>query len=181
MGKGTGFGLAMVYGTVEGHGGVVEVNSSFGEGSEFLVYLPLIEEESPAIDSEEMQVISGNGETILFVDDEKVVLETGRELLEDLNYRVLTASNGQQAVELFEAHKDEIDLLVMDVVMPVLGGVEAFKAICKIKPDSKVVVATGYDRAGTLRHRDGLTTEVVLPKPFRANELSQVVRKMLDL
>ncbi|HXH71859.1 MAG TPA: CHASE domain-containing protein [Mariprofundaceae bacterium] len=177
-GKGTGLGLAMVYGAVESHGGVITVESG-GQGAAFHIYLPLIESLATQVpDPSQMQVVSGNGETILLVDDHEETLKTNRDVLDSLNYRVMTARDGREAIEMYRQHQDEIDLVILDVVMPKVGGKEAFEAMRQINPEVRAMFATGYDRANVLKDAD-LADMQVINKPFSIGELSQVVRRVL--
>ncbi len=177
VGKGTGLGLAMVYGAVKTHHGFVEVESTPSEGSTFHMYIPLLEQENSASPSlQPLEVAEGHGETILLVDDESHILETGKEVLEALGYQVLTASNGKQAVEIFEVQPEGIDLCLFDIVMPIMGGDEAANRIRQIKPDARIIFATGYDK--NLQHH--LVDETVIRKPFSIVEMSQLIRQQLD-
>jgi len=177
VGKGTGLGLAMVFGAIKTHHGFVDVESIPGEGSSFHIYIPLLEQknsDSPSL--RQLEIADGHGEMILLADDEIHILETGKEVLEALGYQVLTASNGQQAVEIFEAHSEAIDLCLFDIVMPILGGDEAAKQVRLIKPDAKIMFATGYDK----NLQSGMAQEIVLSKPFSIIEMSQLIRQQMD-
>jgi len=180
QGKGTGLGLAMVYGTVKTHGGVVEVKSS-PAGTTIQLYLPLITTaEVVGASGLSDAIMHGQGETILLVDDNEMVLETGRDVLEGLGYAVLTATDGLSAIEVYQTHRDKIDLLILDVVMPGLGGVEALQAIRDINPDVKAMFATGYDKLRTLGETVNEAGEKVISKPFAVGTLSQSIREVLD-
>jgi len=177
VGKGTGLGLSMVYGAVKTHHGFVEVESVLGEGSNFHIYIPLLEQgNSDSPSPRQQEATKGHGEMILLADDETHVRETGKEVLEALGYQVLTASNGQQAVEIFEAQAEKIDLCLFDIVMPVMGGDEAAKQVRLIKPDTKIIFATGYDK----KMQYHMAAETVLSKPFSIVEMSQMIRQQLD-
>jgi len=180
QGKGTGLGLAMVYGAIEMHDGVIAVDSSEGKGSSFHIYLPLLEQKESAFESAqqaaEKQAVMGSGELILLADDQQHVVETGKEVLETMGYRVLTATDGQQAVELFKAQSNGIDLCILDIVMPVMTGDQAAKQIRQIKPDVKIIFATGYDK----NLQSGMAQEIVLSKPFSIIEMSQLIRQQLS-
>jgi len=182
-GKGTGLGLAMVYGAIETHGGVIEIHSmEKGQpGTTVQLFLPLIDPGQLA-DSTSIkdQVVEGRGETILLVDDNETVLETGRDVLEGLGYRVLTAQDGVDAVALYTERQHEIDLVILDVVMPRLGGADAMKRMRELNPHMKAMFATGYDRLSTLGKDRSAISEKVISKPFAISELSQTVRQMLD-
>jgi len=176
IGKGTGLGLAMVYGAVTMHGGTIEITSS-PAGTNVQIFLPLLASDHPAdIGGQYDKIISGQGETILLVDDNAMVQETGRDLLEALGYKVLTANDGLTAIEQYKSHQDKIDLLILDVVMPNLGGVDALTAIRDINPQVKAMFATGYDK---LRTQADDITEKIISKPFAVSTLSQAIREML--
>jgi len=182
-GRGTGLGLAMAYGSVKTHGGVIDVKSSQHEpsGTTVRLYFPLLSSgQVVALGASDDKIINGDGETILLVDDNDTVLETGCDVLEGLGYRVLTASDGVMAVEMYHSHGDEIDLLILDVVMPRLGGVEALQEIREINPHVKAMFATGYDKLSTLGVRKSEITEKVISKPFAVSKLSQMIREILE-
>jgi len=183
QGRGTGLGLAMVYGSVKTHGGIVDVKSSCGQesGTRVDIYLPLLESDQTVGLSElSDDVVQGHGETILLVDDNETVLSTGRDLLEGMGYRVITAEDGREAVEVYQAHGDKIDMLILDVVMPRLSGPEALDEIKAINPNVKAMFATGYDKLSTLGRERSKLKERVISKPFAVSVLSQVLREVLE-
>ena len=181
VGKGTGLGLAMVYGVVKQHRGWIEVESALGEGTRFDVYLPALEEPVPQTESEAQPgpVPSGD-ETILLAEDEVDVREYGRRVLERLGYEVLVAGDGEEAIEVFQSNRDRVGLLMLDVMMPKCSGTRAFEAICELRPGVPVLFVTGYDA-----ERAGLSVGTGagvrrLQKPFTMGELGQKVRELLD-
>jgi len=177
QGKGTGLGLAMVFGAVKSHQGFVEVESIEGEGAMFHVYIPLLESEADTCAAlQGGGIVKGHGELILLVDDEQQIIETGKEVLESLGYQVLTARDGQQAVETFAARFEDIDLCLFDVVMPFMGGDQAAKNIRIINPEAKIIFVTGYDK----NLLTDMAHETVLIKPFSIEEMSGLIRKQLD-
>ena len=181
LGKGTGLGLSMVFGAVQSHSGVIEVESSEDEGTSILIYLPMVEnyiEEMVSGDS--MSLAEAKGETILLADDELYVREGTSEVLESIGYRVLQAEDGEQALEIFREHKDEIHLVLLDVVMPNLGGLETAQKIREINPNLPVILMTGYDRENVLRGKGTLENSKVLMKPVKYNVLSFTIRGMLS-
>jgi PAS domain S-box-containing protein len=177
LGKGTGLGLSMVFGAVKSHRGFAEVESIEGEGSTFHIYLPLLEpKEITSVLPQEEVIEKGHGEVILLVDDEQTVIETGKKVLEALGYQVMTAENGQQAIEIFEAHSEEIALCILDVVMPVMNGDKAAQCIRQSNPEVKVIFSTGYDKSLLTN----IENEIVLNKPFSIVEMSRLVRKQIE-
>jgi len=185
-GKGTGLGLSMVFGAIKRLHGHIEVQSIEGKGSTFFIYIPLLktkEAEAPhplEQNKGETAISTTAGETILLVDDEESVLEMGKDVLESLGYRVLSASNGLEAVDVFTAHQDEIALIITDMVMPKLGGVKAIERIQKIRPSIKVIYSSGYDKNTSIPNISLSNEIIMLAKPYSVEKLSQAIRSQLD-
>jgi len=179
VGKGTGLGLSMVYGSIQTHNGSINVDSKLGEGTRIHIYIPLSTATSIDIDESDAQAIYGEGESILLVDDEAELRETGREVLESLGYTVLEASNGSEAVETYIANEKAIRLVLMDIVMPEMGGVEAASAIKVRDRNVKIIFCTGYDKSDVL---DGIDTnhDLVISKPYDVDLLSHTIREILS-
>ncbi|MDX8388578.1 MAG: ATP-binding protein [Ghiorsea sp.] len=186
QGKGTGLGLAMIFGSVQTHGGLIDVSSIEGEGSTFSVYIPLVKErlkenaESQLSERSSLVSSGGHGDTILFADDDVHILEAGQEVLESLGYQVLTAKDGQEAVDIFNEHHNHISTVLMDVVMPEMGGVEAATQMMQTSPDVKVVYMTGYDKHGALPEKIVASGAVLLSKPFNINKLQKVLQNKVS-
>jgi len=181
VGMGTGLGLSMTYGAIHSHGGVIEVDSTLGKGTSFHIYLPLIEEkEIERVAEDRLELLSGHGEVILIVDDNAEVRNTGQEVLQDIGYTVLKAADGLEAIEQFNTHRHDIALVIMDVVMPRMGGVQAAENIRALDPEAKVIFATGYDKDATLNNDMPSDANVILSKPYNIVELSRAVREQLD-
>jgi PAS domain S-box-containing protein len=181
VGHGTGLGLSMAYGVVQSHHGILEVDSTLGKGTSFHVYLPLLEERKiDVISDQKMETVPGNGELILIVDDNADIRMTMKNILGSINYKVLEAVDGLEAVDVFAANQGDIALIIMDVVMPRLGGVKAVERIKQLQPSIKVIFATGYDRDETLKSEMPSDEYAVLPKPFNISQLSQLMKKQLD-
>jgi len=181
QGKGTGLGLAMVFGAVKSHQGFIEADNQADGGASFSIYLPIIESRlGEKAEDQKSEVLMGHGELLLLVDDEEHVIETGREVLESLGYDVLVARNGLQAVELFEQGEHDIALMIIDVVMPKMGGVEAVARIRKINPDVKVIFSTGYDSTSSLSTDGPMQDEMTLSKPYKVETLAKSIQTQLS-
>jgi len=178
-GKGTGLGLATVYGIVRQSGGFIWVYSEPGHGTSFKIYLPRVDESvSPAVPAAP-QVVGGS-ETVLVVEDVAAVRAVTRQMLERQGYRVLEASNGATALSLAQQHQSGIHLLVTDVVMPEVSGRELADQLVQLRPDMKVLFMSGYTDDAIVRH--GILQEGIayLQKPFTPDTLARKVRVVLD-
>ncbi len=153
-GKGTGLGLASVFGTIQQHNGSITASSKVGEGSSFHIYLPLTEKETTSPPAEP-KVNQGSG-TILLVDDEPVLLNTTSAILQSLGYTVQVAENGAVALELFRENPDVFDLVLLDMIMPVMSGKECFMELKKIRPEIKVILLSGFIKEDDL---EGMKTK----------------------
>jgi PAS domain S-box-containing protein len=181
IGKGTGLGLATVYGIVKQHGGWINLYSVVGKGSTFKLYLPAIAE-APATPSGEKNIeqMPGGTETILLVDDEAYIRRLGRRILERLGYTILEATDGCEAVELYGRGDKRIDLAILDLSMPRLSGVETLMQIKGIQPDAKVILSSGYARNGNEELPERAAGTAYILKPYRPADLARTVRRVLD-
>ena len=177
-GHGTGLGLASAYGIVKGHGGHIDVKSRRGHGTTFSIYLPASEKRVQQVVKTAGEVIEGTG-TVLLVDDEEVILEVGQDLLEAMGYRVLIARDGKDAVKVYKKDWDEIDVVVMDMVMPNMGGGEAYDRIKEINPNVKVLLSSGFSidgEAGEILERG---CNGFIQKPFNMKKLAGKIVEIL--
>ena len=181
IGKGTGLGLAVVYGIIKQHDGLITVDSSPGKGTTFRIYLPLTV--SPAqkerIDSNPTQSARGS-ETILLAEDDETVRDMALSLLESFGYKVITAVDGEDAVQKFRENRKRIRLLLFDVIMPKKNGLVAYDEIAEIKPGMKVIFASGYSTEAVHQKALGNENILSLSKPYLPSNLLAMVRSMLD-
>jgi PAS domain S-box-containing protein len=180
VGQGSGLGLASVYGIIKNHGGFINVYSEKGAGSTFNIYLPASEreavEEVPGPKGHDIKYGQG---TVLFVDDEYMIVEVGQTMLEKLGYRVLTTGSGKEALDLYEKQKGEIDLVILDMIMPGIGGGETFDRLKVINGNVKVLLSSGYSIDGQAKEILDRGCSGFIQKPFSIEELSRKVREVL--
>jgi len=181
VGKGTGLGLAMLYGAVQTHGGVVEVDSSFDKGTDFRVYLPLSISNIESIGKKGEACSGGHSESILLVDDEQSVRSTTREVLSSMGYHILEASDGEQALEIYKTKANQIDLIISDIVMPRMGGTELLKEVRQLNKNLPFILVTGYDRDHVLKQDIGMKQCMVINKPFDFDSLSNIIQQMVRI
>jgi PAS domain S-box-containing protein len=179
MGRGTGLGLATVYGIVKGHQGAINVYSEPGRGTTFNIYLPASDREVIPERTETGTITMGT-ETILLVDDEKMVLEVNREMLESLGYRVYAAESGQEALSVYREKQQEIDLVLLDMIMPGISGGETFDHLREINPAARVLLSSGYSINGEAKIIMERGCNGFIQKPFQFEKLSGKVREILD-
>lgn len=180
IGKGTGLGMSTVYGIVKQHNGEIQVYSEPGRGTVFKVYLPVVERRATAI-SHMMDIpVKGGRETILIAEDDEMVRNLTRQTLVMSGYTVLDAKNGEEALSIFHRHKDKIDLLMLDVVMPGLGGKEVYDKIAETHPDVLALFCSGYSH-NAIHTGFVLDSDLLfIQKPYSPDALLRKIRKLLD-
>jgi len=176
---GTGLGLSSAYGIIESHGGHIDVTSAPGAGSTFSIFLPELTTTTSEVAIEDQVLLTG-GETILLVDDEELVLEIGAELLESLGYTVIKADGGREALERYLAKKDEIDMVILDMILPDMDGGETFDQLKAASPKLKVLLSSGYGADGKAAEIINRGCDGFIQKPFKMQEISQKIREILD-
>ncbi|MBD2499336.1 response regulator [Anabaena azotica FACHB-119] len=176
VGKGTGLGLSTVQGIIKSHNGFVNVYSEVGRGTEFKVFIPAVEATATAF-TEDLELLKGNGELVLVVDDEAKILEMTRISLETYNYRVLTASDGVEAIALYAQHKDKISVVLMDMMMPSMDGISAIRALQKINSQVKMIAVSGLVTNQKLA--SSVVVKKFLAKPYTTKELLETLHSTL--
>jgi nitrogen-specific signal transduction histidine kinase/ActR/RegA family two-component response regulator len=180
--SGTGLGLSSVMAIVKSHGGIVNVYSEPGKGTTFKVYLPAAELTAGAREpqSERVNIPRGNGETVLVIDDEDSILSITRQTLEAFGYRVLTAGDGAEGVAIYAERKNEIDVVLTDMMMPVMDGKNLIRVLTRMNPAIKIVAASGLASNGSGGKTPDTSTKRFLTKPYTAEILLKTIRTTLD-
>jgi two-component system, cell cycle sensor histidine kinase and response regulator CckA len=182
-GKGTGLGLATVFGIIRQHGGFVSVDSEPNRGTTFRIYLPVVKNAADLIEPDfapQESALRGGNETLLVADDHEGIREMVRSALEGCGYRVLLAVNGEEAVRAFEENANQIGLVILDMVMPRIGGLEAAKRMRKTHPELPIIFTTGYSSDNEALSKVLAAGGAVVEKPFDPGKLARRVREMLD-
>jgi len=181
-GKGTGLGLAMVYGIVSSHGGSVKVESAVGKGTTFTIYWPTTQREllTKCGDSRGESAIEAKGKgTILVVDDEPLLRDLLDDMLQTLGYRTVSIADGKGALEFYERHGSEVDLIILDVMMPGMSCLEVFRRLKEMNPDVKVLLASGYVEKSKVQQAKSEGVQDFIAKPFSVSELSSKISRLL--
>ncbi|MFH1115538.1 MAG: response regulator [Pseudomonadota bacterium] len=180
-GEGTGLGLAMVFGIVKNHRGHITCHSEPGMGTTFKIYFPVVTEDKvkpEVLTSGEFDALGT--ETILLVDDEDLIADLAKRILTKSGYRVLTASNGQEALQVYRKEQAVVSLVIVDMIMPVMGGKECLNELLRINPDVKVIVASGFTPDAETKEAIEVGAIGFVSKPFQVDEILKAVREALD-
>jgi len=183
VGKGTGLGLSMCYGAIQSHAGTITVQSKVGKGTGFQIYIPVCHNDilNQSLTASGTLTI-GAGQTILLADDNKQLRNSQKTVLQTLGYKILEAKNGKEAVSLFKEYQTDIALTLMDITMPIMGGVAAVEKIRAIQPDARIIYVTGYDRDATLNgERFPDPSDFILEKPYTMSKLNTVIQQQLQV
>jgi nitrogen-specific signal transduction histidine kinase/CheY-like chemotaxis protein len=179
MGRGTGLGLASAYGIIKGHGGFINVYSEKGHGTTFNLYLPASGREAVR-EAPIYASLQRGHETILLVDDERMILDVTGEMLRGLGYQVWIAAGGPEALEIYRKDYGSIDLVILDMIMPGMGGGEVLDGMKAINGNVKIILSSGYSLNGDARSIMERGALLFMQKPFRLNDLSQKIREALS-
>lgn len=176
---GTGLGLASAYGIIHNHGGVINVYSELGQGSTFNIYLPSskkdVEKEEQALHKD---LLSGSG-GILLIDDEPMILDSTSKLLKMLGYTLYTAANGQEALTIYLEKQGNIDLVILDMIMPIMSGSVVLKMLKDINSDVKVILSSGYSMHNEIQKVMEIGCWDFIQKPYNLKELSHVIHRAI--
>lgn len=178
-GRGTGLGLPSAYGIIKNHGGIIQVESEKGKGSTFTIYLPA---SSKLVSKEALpkKALLQGKETILLIDDEDMILDVGKQMIESLGYKVIPAMGGKTGVSLYSENRAGINLVILDMIMPEMPGSETFAALKELDPEVKVLLCSGYSLNGQAKEILGLGCMGFIQKPFNLKEISIKLRSILD-
>lgn len=183
QGQGTGMGLAAVYGTIKNHHGTIELDTTPGKGTTFHILMPqnnlLIEKQSKKENEESKNTSSGFGDTIFLIDDEEAILETTTELMQELGYTVFESKNPVDAIKLYSKAYDKIDVVLLDMIMPEMGGAEVYAKLKEINENIKVIVTSGYSIEHEQRLINDENNVYFIQKPYEITDLDMLVKDIL--
>ncbi|MBD3406936.1 MAG: GAF domain-containing protein [Candidatus Lokiarchaeota archaeon] len=178
--EGSGLGLAQVYGIVQQHNGTITVKTELGKGTNFTIYLPVHHKETVEKKVVSTKTTDYDGVSILVVDDEPIVLEALSRMLERLGCRTYTATNGRKALEIYQKERDNIDIILTDMMMPDMDGIELVKQLAVINPSAKVILMTGYPLGSKIEELKGLGLVSWAQKPLRLSRIGKLIQKYID-
>jgi two-component system, cell cycle sensor histidine kinase and response regulator CckA len=179
VGEGTGLGLSMVYGIIMNHGGAIHCYSIPGMGTTFKIYLPAIKSFKMPSAADTIETSKGGDETVLLVDDEAVIRDIGTQILEKFGYNVLTAVDGEKALDIYRSQREGIDLVILDLIMPGMGGGKCLAELLKINPEAKVIISSGYFVNGG-EDSPSKGAKGFIKKPYIFEGMLTEIRRVLD-
>ena len=179
MGRGRGLGLASAYGIIRGHQGIINIYSEEGQGTTFNLFLPATEKTAVKETVPPKGLLEGT-ETILFVDDEDVIIDVNREILESLGYKVVAAKSGQEALEVYRKLQGKISLIILDMIMPGMDGEATYDSLKKVNPELRVILSSGYSKNEQAKAILEKGCQAFIQKPFSISDLSMTIRQVLD-
>lgn len=180
LGQGTGLGLAMLFGIVKQHHGFIKCNSEIGHGTTFSIYLPALASHEDIEQTRVGPMPRRGAETILLVDDEDLIRDLGKRILRKAGYTVLTASNGKEALEIYRKEQRRIALVILDLIMPEMGGEECLEGLLSLDPSVKVLIATGHSANAATKKTLSSGAMGVVSKPYDIPQVLEIVREVLD-
>ena len=181
VGKGTGLGLASVYGIVKSHGGQILCNSRVNQGTAFKIYLPAASETMPETETVQQSAMpEGGQETLLVVDDELPVREAATEILQHFGYQILCAENAEQAIDIYRQNLNEVALVILDLSMPGMGGNQCLRELLALNSTAKVIISSGYAADGLAKEALTSGASGFIGKPYQAADIARKVRTILD-
>lgn len=182
VGKGTGLGLSIVYGIVKNHNGHIDVESAPDQGTTIRIYFPVCTEKQKSISGHDGvdPACRNSKETVMIVDDEESILKLGNSILSRFGYQTELAASGEEALEIYSSMQDRIDLILLDLNMPGMGGQKCLEQLIQFNPEIKVIVASGYPPDGELKDKLDSINGGYIAKPYRLNSMIEKVRQMLD-
>ena len=179
MGRGRGLGLASAYGIIRGHQGIINIYSEEGQGTTFNLFLPATDKAAVKETVPPRGLLEGS-ETILFVDDEDVIIDVNREILESLGYKVVAAKSGQEAIEIYRKLRGKIGLVILDMIMPGMDGEATYDSLRKVDDDVRVILSSGYSKNEQAKAILEKGCQAFIQKPFSISDLSMTIRQVLD-
>jgi CheY-like chemotaxis protein len=179
IGTGTGLGLASAFGIIKNHNGFIDVHSKPGQGAVFAIYLPATEEKVQEYEKKAVEMVPGS-ETVLLVDDEQTILEACAAMLERMGYRVLVARGGNEAITIYREHQAEIDLVILDIIMPDMSGGEVFDHLLHIDPEVRVLLSSGYSIEDQAAEIMGRGCDGFIQKPYQVEQLHRNIREIME-
>ena len=177
--RGTGLGLASAYGIIKNHDGIIMAESAEGRGAAFHIYLPASDKPVVGEGQDDQDILTGS-ETILLVDDEEMIIDVGSQVLKKLGYEVLTARHGKEAIEVYQQKRQKVAMIILDLIMPEMGGGEAYDRLKEIDPNVKVLLSSGYSLGGQATAILNRGCDGFIQKPFNLKDLSEKLRQIIS-